>query len=225
MMKRDNLQIVREFSGSYNRHTKRLQLTTTTDISEGSVIKVAWHPRINQIFATTSLGEVHVMYSPVSSSKGAMLAANRSQKIRRAVDDWSPVEQPVITPHALPMYKDEHYDVSDAGTAAKRKRENVRNNALKTRKPEPPVRGPGSGGRVGEAADRHVIMGMIKGDIRSEDPREALLKYAAKEGDKTWTKGGYKDCAMLIVLADPIVRQRGAKIRRRKMLVNVCWHR
>jgi len=30
---------------------------------------------------------------------------------------------------------------------------------------------------------------MIKADIRSEDPREALLKYASKEGDKKWTAG------------------------------------
>lgn len=87
------------------------------------------------------------------------------------------------------MFKDQTYDVSDSGYAGKRKREVGKNTILKSRKPEPPVKGPGSGGRVGEAADRHVIMGMIKGDIRSEDPREALLKYAAKEGDKQWTSG------------------------------------
>ncbi|CAD6580911.1 MAG: hypothetical protein CYPHOPRED_001394 [Cyphobasidiales sp. Tagirdzhanova-0007] len=91
------------------------------------------------------------------------------------------------------MFKDQTYDVSDAGTANKRKREMSRNSALKSRKPEPPVKGPGSGGRVGEATDRHIVMGMIKDDIRSEDPREALLKYASKEGDKLWTSAWGKD--------------------------------
>lgn len=159
------------------------------DVSEGSVIRLAWHPRINQILASTSLGEVKVLYSPTLSEKGATLAASRAPKQRRALDDYvDPADQPIITPHALPMFKDSNaYEVSDAGTATKRKRENIRNNAQKSRKPEVPVRGPGHGGRVGEAADRHMVAGMA-GDMRSEDPREALLKYATKEGDKQWTK-------------------------------------
>lgn len=92
------------------------------------------------------------------------------------------------------MFKDAHYDISDAGTAQKRKRETLTKAAIKSRKPEAPIKGAGHGGRVGEAADRHIIMGMVKDDLRSEDPREALLRYATKEGEETkWTKAWGKD--------------------------------
>ncbi|KAK9900003.1 WD40 repeat-like protein [Cystobasidium minutum MCA 4210] len=180
VMERDTLQIVKEYS-----------------VSTGSVIRLAWPSRINQILASTSLGEVHVFYSPELSEKGATLAAAKAPKQRRTVDDYVAGQEmgPIITPHALPMFKDQNiYEVSDAGTALhKRKRESQveKNKALKARKPEPPVRGPGSGGRVGEAADRHVVMNMIRDDIRSEDPREALLKYA--QAEPQWTKAWGKD--------------------------------
>jgi len=180
VMERDTLNIVKEYN-----------------VSTGSVIRLAWPSRINQILASTSLGEVHVFYSPTLSEKGATLAAAKAPKQRQTLDDYVAGQEmgPIITPHALPMFKDQNiYEVSDAGNALhKRKRDTVveKNRALKMRKPEPPVRGPGSGGRVGEAADRHVVMNMIRDDIRSEDPREALLKYAKDEPQ--WTKAWGKD--------------------------------
>lgn len=180
VLERDTLQVVKEYN-----------------VSTGSVIRLAWPSRINQVLASTSLGEVHVFYSPDLSEKGATLAAAKAPKQRRTIDDYVAGQEmgPIITPHALPMFKDQNiYEVSDAGTALhKRKRDSQveKNKALKSRKPEPPVRGPGSGGRVGEAADRHVVMNMIRDDIRSEDPREALLKYANQEPQ--WTKAWGKD--------------------------------
>lgn len=172
------------------------------DVSKGSVIKLLWPSRINQILASTSLGEIHVLYDPQLSEKGATMAASRAPKARHALDDYVPGDRPILTPHALPMFKDDHYDVSDKGTAMKRKRDMIevstngntglmsKKQVLKNRKPEPPVRGPGSGGRVGQATDRHLVMGNIEGeDIRSQDPREALLKYANKDGEENmWTK-------------------------------------
>jgi hypothetical protein len=180
VMERDTLNIVKEYK-----------------VSTGSVIRLAWPSRINQILASTSLGEIHVFYSPTMSEKGATLAAAKAPRQRQTLDDYVAGQEmgPIITPHALPMFKDQNiYEVSDAGNALhKRKRDTVveKNRALKLRKPEPPVRGPGSGGRVGEAADRHVVMNMIRDDIRSEDPREALLKYAKDEPQ--WTKAWGKD--------------------------------
>lgn len=182
VLERDTLSVVREYT-----------------VSTGSVIRLAWPSRINQILASTSLGEVHVFYSPTLSEKGATLAAAKGVKQRRTVDDYVAGQEtgPIITPHALPMFRDQNiFEVSDAGSALhKRKRDSQveKNRLLKMRKPEPPVRGPGSGGRVGEAADRHVVMNMIKGDFRSEDPREALLKYATPQENAQWTKAWGKD--------------------------------
>lgn len=153
-------------------------MRTLLGITKGSVIRLAWPSRINQIFASTSTGEVHVLYSPTSSEKGAVLAASRAPRRRRELDEeFDPTSMPIITPHALPMFKEANpYEVGDAGVATKRKRENVRNNAVKSHKPDVPVRGPGHGGRVGEAANKYLVRDQI--DTRSEDPRAALLKYA-----------------------------------------------
>lgn len=154
---------------------------------------MAWPSRINQILATTSLGEVKVLYSPTLSEKGALLPAARAPRVRRAIDDYDPVDQPIITPHALPMFRDDNYQIGGQGQGKRKRTNGLTKQALKARKPEAPMRGPGMGGRIGEAADRSIVMGMIKDDIRSEDPREALLKYASKEGDKKWTAAWGKD--------------------------------
>ncbi|CAD6934734.1 unnamed protein product [Tilletia controversa] len=54
--------------------------------------------------------------------------------------------------------------------------------------PERPMTGPGKGGRIGAAATQHVAQGIYKDNSRSEDPREALLKYADKvDTDPKWT--------------------------------------
>ncbi|KAJ9101088.1 hypothetical protein QFC21_003306 [Naganishia friedmannii] len=153
-------------------------------VSEGSVIKVAWHSRINQLLATTSLGSCHVLYSPTSSIHGALLplAKMPRQKARDQVytSDLPPV---IMTPHALPMFRDEDY------RQTKRKKEKERADPVKSHKPQEPLKGAGRGGRVGASATQHLVQHMFRNTMRDEDPREALLKYADKEGtDPVYTK-------------------------------------
>ncbi|QRV90934.1 bromodomain associated protein [Ceratobasidium sp. AG-Ba] len=93
-------------------------------------------------------------------------------------------DAPIITPHALPMFRDEE------NRSNQRRREKQISNA---RKPAPPVNGPGRGGRVGASATQHIVQHMFRDTSRDEDPREALLKYATKDGeDLKWTKA-WKD--------------------------------
>lgn len=149
-------------------------------ISEGSVIKVGWHTRINQvniyalrpsrrfklthlqIFATTSLGACHVLYSPTASIHGALLPLSKMPRQNPARDDVyvNPNLPPVImTPHALPMFKDEDY------RQTKRQKEKK----SETRKPEEPLKGAGKGGRVGASATQHLVQHMFKNTMRDED--------------------------------------------------------
>jgi hypothetical protein len=69
------------------------------------VVKVLWHPRINQIVTGSADGNVHVFYSPTHSSRGVKMCVVKEQK-KRAVDDYE-IDRPIITPHALPMFKEE----------------------------------------------------------------------------------------------------------------------
>ncbi|KPV73768.1 uncharacterized protein RHOBADRAFT_45725, partial [Rhodotorula graminis WP1] len=146
------------------------------DISPFSVVRVLWHPKINQILTGSADGSIHVLYSPSSATKGITLAVARAPKARQLEDSFAysaaggdagegaGVGGPIIAPHSLPMFKDEGQVM-------------------------PPVQGPGKGGRIGAAATQHVVQGLVRNNIRDQDPREALLKYAtADPNDNTWTK-------------------------------------
>lgn len=69
------------------------------------MVRVLWHPRINQIFTGSADGTVHAFYSPTHSARGVKMCVVKEQK-KRAVDDYE-IDRPIITPHALPMFKTE----------------------------------------------------------------------------------------------------------------------
>ncbi|KIK99875.1 hypothetical protein PAXRUDRAFT_131111 [Paxillus rubicundulus Ve08.2h10] len=153
---------------------------------ETTPVKVLWHSKINQIVAGLSNGTISVLYSPETSVNGAKLLLAKGAPKRPTVEDMSDAlaAPTILTPHALPMFKDG--DGLVKGT--KRKREKDRMDPRKSRRPELPVTGPGKGGRVGASATQHVVQNLVRDTTRDEDPREALLKYAEMaEADPQWT--------------------------------------
>jgi WD40 repeat protein len=152
-----------------------------------SVIKLHWQPKINQLFASTSSGNVHLYYSPQQSTRGALMCVSKKARTRPRGDDvWMNEETgPIIRPGAT--------DASSRGqgTSAqskKRKLEKMRQDPRISRIPERPMEGPGKGGRIGAAATQHMVQNIFRDNSRSQDPREALLKYATEsEKDPKWT--------------------------------------
>lgn len=142
-----------------------------------SVVQCAWHPRLNQIFATSgdkSQGGTHILYDPTQSERGACVCVARAPR-KKSVDDYQP--EPIIhNPHALPLFRD--------APSRKRQREKTLKDPLRAHKPELPMSGPGHGGRVGTTGSSLLTQyllkqgGMIKETWMEEDPREAILKYA-----------------------------------------------
>jgi len=133
-----------------------------------------------------SSGEIHVLYSPLTSLNGAKLLLSKGPPRKRTVEDMSDAlaAPNIITPHALPMFRDNE----GLRPGSKRKREKERMDPKKSKRPELPVTGPGRGGRVGASATQHVVQNLVRDTTRDEDPREALLKYAAlAEEDPQWT--------------------------------------
>ncbi|KAI5123581.1 hypothetical protein M0805_003399 [Coniferiporia weirii] len=152
---------------------------------DSTPVKVLWHPKINQILVGQANGQVSCLYSPEHSLNGAKLLANKSQVKKATVESMSTAElQPqIITPHALPMFRD-----GEDGRSGKRKREKERLDPRKSKRPELPVTGPGKGGRVGASATQHVVQNLFRDTTRDQDPREALLKYAeVANSDPQWT--------------------------------------
>ncbi|KAL1546637.1 WD repeat-containing protein 70-like [Salvia divinorum] len=156
----------------------KMELVSRVGISSTySVVQCAWHPRINQIFATVGdrhEGGTHILYDPTISERGALVCVARAPR-KKSLDDFQ--AQPVIhNPHALPLFRDQ--------PSRKRQREKTLKDPLKSHKPELPMTGPGHGGRVGSTTGSMLTQyllkqgGMIKETWMDEDPREAILKYA-----------------------------------------------
>ncbi|BGP57026.1 hypothetical protein JCM8202v2_004664 [Rhodotorula sphaerocarpa] len=169
-----------------------LHVVRKIPISPFSVVRVIWHPRINQILTGSADGSIHVLYSPETAIKGVTLAITKTSKAR-SLDDLgatdSTMHSTIIAPHSLPMFKEDGGAGFAGGRGNKRRREKERHDPQKTLKPMPPVVGPGSGGRIGAAATQHVVQGLLRNEMRDQDPREALLKYATQDpGDNMWTK-------------------------------------
>lgn len=123
------------------------------------------------------------------------------------MDDYE-INRPIITPHALPMFKDDELKTS------KRKRDKLRSDPKASYRPgniifacsrwskiietnifiiDLPVSGHGKGGRVNMNQQQAVIKSFAKDTTRDEDPREALLKYAElAENDPLWVNNVYK---------------------------------
>jgi hypothetical protein len=68
-----------------------------------------------------------------------------------------------MTPHALPMFRDEDY------RQTKRKKEKERADPVKSHKPQEPLKGAGRGGRVGASATQHLVQHMFRNTMRDED--------------------------------------------------------
>lgn len=156
----------------------KLQLVSKVGISPTlSVVQCTWHPKLNQILATTGdkkQGGTHILYDPSLSEKGALVCVARAPR-KKSVDDFE-AKPAIHNPHALPLFRDQ--------PSRKRQREKILKDPLKSHKPEVPMSGPGFGGRVGSTKGSLLTQyllkqgGMIKETWMEEDPREAILKYA-----------------------------------------------
>lgn len=146
----------------------RADLSVVKEVEMDSTpVKVLWHSKINQIVTGLSNGTISVLYSPDTSTHGAKLLLSKGAPKRPTVEDMSDAlaAPTILTPHALPMFKDG--DGIAKGT--KRKRERVRLDPRKSRRPELPVTGPGKGGRVGASATQHVVQNLVRNTTRDED--------------------------------------------------------
>lgn len=156
-----------------------------------SVVTVAWHPQLNQIFAgggDRHAGEIRLLYDPERSKKGALLSVNR---LPRRVDpaDW---EEPM------------NIFVPGAEMGPKRnKRKMMEEKVEKERKTHKPDVGmalnvPGRGGRIGTSQSslltQHLLQkaeGVLFRDTKV-DPREAILRHAEATKDPVYSRAYQK---------------------------------
>ena len=165
--------------------TTTLSTIRTIPISKSSVIRVLWNTRINQLVTGSHNGSIHVLYSPSSSLRGAKLVVTRAPKAHHIDDDPSlttDIQEGFSGDQAARLEDDE-------GDRLLRKLKAQQKANIKATRPEMP------GSAVFSDPDKaHVLEQYGLSTMRTEDPREALLKYAEKaKNDPIFTKAYLKN--------------------------------
>ncbi|KAJ3663522.1 hypothetical protein Zmor_007776 [Zophobas morio] len=159
-----------------------LSLIQKIQITNSHTIKLLWHPKLNQIFVGTGNGIVKCLYDQKWSLRGATLCAAKVH--RKAQHSEIVSTQQVITPHALPLFRQERRKTS------RKQMEKDRLDPVKSRRPDLPITS-GQGGRVassGGTLSSYVIrnLGLSKRVDDDQDPREAILKYAKEAAENPY---------------------------------------
>lgn len=173
-----------------NPATLRPELVTP--VTPGSpLITVDWHPKLNQIFTGSANGQTTILFNPKLSTNGALTILSKAPKKRHLDDDPSlttdmdplgmagDVVEPGGKPGPTPgSFAARHPTVGL--TASGKSRD--------PRRPHIPATTPFAKSTPDE---RYVRENIELSSMRDEDPREALLKYAPKEGEKNVFTGAW----------------------------------
>jgi len=157
-----------------------LKAELVTPVTPGStLISVLWHEKLNQIITASANGEVHVLYNPNTSFRGAKDVMSRAPKKRHVDDDPNfTTDQSagisgdsIITPGGILQ------SASSTSFAARHPTVGLTasGKSRDPRRPQIPAMTPFMKSQPDEA---HINASIPLSSMRDEDPREALLKYA-----------------------------------------------
>lgn len=160
-------------------------------IPNSHIIKTIWHPRLNQIFIGCGDGSVKIFFDEDKSARGAKLFIGKKKTKKRQMEVISTAAQPIITPHSLPLFRQEK------PKPLHKKLEKERQDPVKSHRPDLPIKS-GQGGRVaasGSTLSSYVIrnLGLSKRVEDDQDPREAILRFAKDAAENPyWITPAYK---------------------------------
>uniref|UniRef100_A0A2M4BH90 Uncharacterized protein n=1 Tax=Anopheles marajoara TaxID=58244 RepID=A0A2M4BH90_9DIPT len=166
----------------YVYDTKTFDQVAKLPITDSHVIRTLWHPKLNQIFIGCGNGVIRGLYDEKRSMRGAKLCVVRTHRRKKESEIVSTTQ--IITPHALPMFRQEKT------RSLRKKLEKERLDPVKSKRPDLPITS-GQGGRVassGGTLSSYVIrnLGLSKRVEDDQDPREAILKYAKEAAENPY---------------------------------------
>lgn len=155
-----------------------------TDEGAG-VVRLAWPAKINHLLCATAAGSTRVLYSPVHSTRGALMSVRRQPRRHRLEDFVPDYVGEIENPNALPMYK----------AKEKVKWSAKRRDPIISKMPERPQGARGSGGKINTQMGfaEFIMRGSAAPDsMKEQDSRAELLKYhKAAEQHKEFIGGAY----------------------------------
>jgi WD40 repeat protein len=138
-----------------------------------SIIAIKWQSNTKQIVCTASNGLVRVFFDPRFSVKGALISAGKAPKRELDPTDFAIIGE-IITPNALPLFR-------DAESNAGKLKYMDRKDPIKSKMPEKNLnKGPGKSVNNSFFFTQYISEGRNLDNLRTQDPREALLKYDAQ---------------------------------------------
>lgn len=155
-----------------------MTLNSYVNTGDLGALSFNWHPILNQLFVGLTDGSINVYFDPQTSQKGIMHCISKVN-----LPKYDPGEALLAPAVIIPLgiREREIYTVD----TSKKLKEKARRDPIKSRKPEPPIYGPGQGGRLGTglSLSAFVCQQLLKRTYDDSDPREAILKYA-KESEE-----------------------------------------
>jgi WD40 repeat protein len=193
-----------------NPATLRPELVTP--VTPGSpLIAVSWHPTLNQIFTGSANGQTTILFSPTQSHSGALTILSKAPK-KRHLDDNAAL---TVDMDPLGMAGEAHDPAAQSSFSARHPTIGLTasGKSRDPRRPHIPAVTP----FAKSTPDQKYVMEQIEGsDMRDEDPREALLKYAPKAGEKNVFTGAWdKTQPKAVFREDDSDEEREAKKARR----------
>ncbi|XP_053154619.1 WD repeat-containing protein 70 isoform X2 [Hemicordylus capensis] len=180
----------------FNRET--FKKVYEIDVTDASVVRCLWHPKLNQIMVGTGNGLAKVYYDPIKSQRGAKLCVVKTKRKERQAETLT--QDYIITPHALPMFREPRQ------RSTRKQLEKDRLDPMKSHKPEPPVAGPGRGGRVGThggTLSSYIVKNIALDKTDDSNPREAILRHAKEaEENPYWVAPAYSKTQPKAVFAE-----------------------
>ncbi|TRZ17145.1 hypothetical protein HGM15179_009969 [Zosterops borbonicus] len=168
------------------------------EVTDASVVRCLWHPKLNQIMVGTGNGLAKVYYDPVKSQRGAKLCVVKTKRKERQAETLT--QDYIITPHALPMFREPRQ------RSTRKQLEKDRLDPMKSHKPEPPVAGAGRGGRVGThgvTLSSYIVKNIALDKTDDSNPREAILRHAKEaEENPYWVAPAYAKTQPKTVFAE-----------------------
>ncbi|XP_053709793.1 WD repeat-containing protein 70 [Synchiropus splendidus] len=168
------------------------------EVTNASVVRCLWHPKLNQVMAGTGNGLIKVYYDPVRSHRGAKLCVVKSKRKEKHAEALT--QDYIITPHALPMFREARQ------RSTRKQLEKDRLDPKKSHKPEPPVSGPGRGGRVaahGGTLSSFIVKNIALDKTDDSNPREAILRHAKEASENPfWIAPAYKKTQPVTLFAE-----------------------
>lgn len=164
-----------------------------TPITPGSpLVSVHWHPKINQIFTGSANGQTTILFNPKLSTGGALTILSKAPKKRHLDDD------PNLTTDMDPLgMSGESIEPGGKsgpapGSFAARHPTIGLTASGKSRDPRRPHVPTTTPFAKSDPNEQYVRENIELSSMRDEDPVEALLKYAPKEGEKSMFTGVYE---------------------------------